>query len=58
MRKHISFSMAAAIMALAMVFSAKSSVVAAHVDVVRPKVGSYVAMSSSYLPIQVLEEAY
>jgi hypothetical protein len=58
MRKHISFSMAAAIMALAMIFSAKSSVVATHVDVVRPKVGSYVAMSNSYLPIQVLEEAY
>jgi hypothetical protein len=60
MRKHTSFAMAAAIMALAMIFWAKSSVVATHADVVRPSVGvsAYVVMSNSYLPIQVREEAY
>ena len=60
MRKHTSFAIAAAIMALAMIFWAKSSVVATHADVVRPKVGPspYVVMSNPYLPIQPLEEAY
>jgi hypothetical protein len=60
MRKHASFATAAAIMALAMIFWAKSSVVATHADVVRPKVGlsPYVVMSNPYLPIRVLEEVY
>jgi hypothetical protein len=60
MRKHISFAVAAAIIALAMIFLAKSSVVATNTDVVRPKVGlsPYVAMSNPYLPIQVMDEVY
>jgi hypothetical protein len=47
-------------MALAMIFWAKSSVVATNADVVRPKVGlsPYVVMSHPYLPIQVIEEVY
>jgi hypothetical protein len=60
MRKHTSFAMAAAMMALATIFWVKSSVVATHADVVRPRVGlsPYVVMSNPYLPIQVLEEVY
>jgi hypothetical protein len=60
MRKHISFAMAATIVVLAMISWAESSVVATNEDTVRPKVGlsPYVVMSNSYLPIQVLEEAY
>jgi hypothetical protein len=60
MRKHTSFAMAATIMALAMIFWAKSSVVATNADIVRPKVGlsPYVVMSNSYLPIQVIDEVY
>jgi hypothetical protein len=60
MRKHASFAVAATIMALAMIFWAKSSVVATNADVVRPKVGlsPYVVMSHPYLPIQVIEEVY
>jgi uncharacterized membrane protein (UPF0127 family) len=60
MRKHISFAMAATMMALAMIFWARSGVVANNTDVVRPKVGmsSYVVMSNSYLPIQVIDEVY
>jgi hypothetical protein len=60
MRKHISFTVAATILGLAMAFWAKSAVVATHADVVRPAVGlsPYVVMSTSYLPIQVLDETY
>ncbi len=60
MRKHASFAVAATIMALAMIFWAKSSVVATNADVVRPKVGPspYVVMTNSYLPIQVIDEVY
>jgi hypothetical protein len=60
MRKHTSFAMAAAIVVLAMISWAESSVVATNEDTARPKVGlsPYVVMSNSYLPIQVLEEAY
>jgi hypothetical protein len=60
MRKHTSFAMAATIMALAMIFWAKASVVATNADVVRPKVGlsPYAVMSNSYLPIQVIDEVY
>jgi hypothetical protein len=60
MRKHASFAVATAIVALAMIFWAKSSVVATHAEVARPKAGlsPYVVMTNSYLPIQLLEEAY
>jgi hypothetical protein len=60
MRKHTSFAIAAAIMVLAMIFWAKSSVVATNADAVRPKVGlsPYVLMSNPYLPIQVIEQVY
>ena len=60
MRKNASFAVAATIMGLAMILWAKSSVVATNAEIVRPKVGlsPYVVMSSSYLPIQVIEEVY
>jgi hypothetical protein len=60
MRKHISFTIAATIIGLAMIFWAKSVVVATNADAVRPAVGlsPYVVMSNSYLPIQVLDEVY
>jgi hypothetical protein len=60
MRKHTSFAMAAGMMALAMIFWAKSSVVATNADVARPKaaLSSYVVMSNPYLPIQVISEVY
>ena len=60
MRKHVSFAVAATIMALAMIFWAKSSVVATNADIVKPKVGlsPYVVMIHPYLPIQVIEEVY
>jgi len=60
MRKHAGFAVAATIMALAMIFWAKSSVVATNADIVRPKVGlsPYVVMTHPYLPIQVIEEVY
>ncbi|HEY2183438.1 MAG TPA: hypothetical protein VGH39_00475 [Xanthobacteraceae bacterium] len=60
MRKNISFAIAATMLGLAMIFWAKSSVVASHVEVVRPIAGSspYIVMPRSYLPIQVIEKAY
>jgi hypothetical protein len=60
MRKHISFTVAATILGLAMALWAKSAVVATHAEVVRPAVGltSYVVRSTSYLPIQQLDETY
>jgi hypothetical protein len=60
MRKHASFAIAATIMALAMIFWARSSVVATNADIIRPKVGlsPYVVMSNPYLPIQVIDEVY
>jgi hypothetical protein len=60
MRKHISFTIATVVIGLAMMLWAKSAVVATYADVVRPTVGltSYTVMSNSYLPIQVLDEAY
>jgi hypothetical protein len=60
MRKHVTFTIAATIIGLAMMFWAKSAVVAIHVDAVRPAVGlsPYAVMSNSYLPIQVLDEVY
>ena len=59
MRKHISFTIATAAIALAMMVWAKSAVVATHADAVRPAVGLTLhIMSNSYLPIQVLDETY
>jgi hypothetical protein len=59
MRKHISFTIATAVLAVAMIFWAKSAVVATHADPARPAVGitTYV-MPNSYLPIRVLDESY
>jgi hypothetical protein len=59
MRKNASFAIAATMMGLAMIFWAKSNVVATSADV-RPKVGlsSYVVTPSSYLPFQVIEPIY
>jgi hypothetical protein len=60
MRKNASFAVAAAIMALAMIFWAKSSVVATNAEIIRPKaaVSPYVVMTHPYLPIQTYEEVY
>ena len=60
MRKNAVFALAATIMALAMLFWAKSSVVATDAEIVRPKVGMspYVVMTHPYLPIQAREEVY
>jgi hypothetical protein len=59
MRKQIACATATALMALAMLFWAKSAVVAIHADAVRQAVGlAPNVMSNPYLPIQVLEEAY
>jgi hypothetical protein len=57
MRKNTSFAVAATMLGLAMIFWAKSSVVATSADIVRPKAGvsSYVVTPSSYLPIGVAE---
>ena len=56
MRKNTSFAIAATMLGLAMIFWAKSSIVAISADMVRPKVGmSDVAVSGSYLPFQVVE---
>jgi len=45
---------------LAMIFWAKSSVVATGADIVRPKIGlsTYAITSSSYLPFQAIEPIY
>jgi hypothetical protein len=60
MRKNAGFALAAAIMGLAMILWAKSSVVATNAEIVRPKIGvsPYVVMTHPYLPIQVIEEVY
>jgi hypothetical protein len=60
MRKNTTFAIAATMLGLAMIFWAKSAVVATHAEVIRSKVGSspYVVMSNSYLPIRELEQAY
>jgi hypothetical protein len=60
MRKHTSFGIAATAMALAMIFWAKSSVEATNTEVARPATGlsSYGVVSSPYLPIRAIEEAY
>jgi hypothetical protein len=56
MRKNTSFTVAAAIMGLAVIFWAKSSVVATSADT-RSTVGMsfYAAATTSYLPFQVVE---
>ena len=53
MRKNTSFAIAATMLGLAMLFWAKSSVVATSADIPRPKIGlaSYQVMPSAYLPI-------
>jgi hypothetical protein len=60
MRKNTSFAIAATMLGLAMIFWAKSSVVATSADIVRPKIGSstYVITQSPYLPFQVIEPIY
>ena len=60
MRKNASFAIAATIFGLAMIFWAKSSVVATSADVMRPKVGltTYSVAPSSYLPIHAVEPVW
>jgi hypothetical protein len=56
MRKNTGFAIAATMLGLALIFWAKSSVVATSADMVRPKlVTSVVAVPGSYLPFQVVE---
>jgi hypothetical protein len=52
MRKNTSFAIAAAIMGLALIFWAKSSVIATSADTARPGV---VVTAGSYLPTQMLD---
>jgi hypothetical protein len=54
MRKNTSFTVAAAIMGLAVIFWAKSSVVATSADT-RSMVGMSFYAITSYLPFQVVE---
>jgi hypothetical protein len=54
MRKYISFSIAATIAGLAMVFWAIASVVYSNADIVRRKVELSSSMSHPHLPAQVL----
>ena len=58
MRKHISFTIAATIVGLAMVFWAKASAVNTNADIVRPKVELSALASNPNLPFQVLAPAY
>jgi hypothetical protein len=60
MRKNTSFAIAATMLGLAVLFWAKSSVVATSADISRPKIGmaSYQVMPSAYLPIQVVEPTW
>jgi hypothetical protein len=59
MRKNISFAIAATMLGLAMIFFAKSSVVATSADMVRPNVGmSHAAMPASILPVRALEPTW
>jgi hypothetical protein len=59
MRKNTSFAIAATMLGLAMIFWAKSSVVATSADVVRPSVGmAYTAMPGSFLPVKALEPTW
>jgi hypothetical protein len=60
MRKNTGFAVAATMLALTMIFWAKSSVVATSADVIRPKVGltTYNVAPSSYLPIQSVQPVW
>ena len=59
MRKNTSFAIAAAMMGLAMVFWAKSSVDATSADMARPKLGMSAHVGApAYLPIQALDPVY
>jgi hypothetical protein len=59
MRKNISFAIAATMLGLAMIFFAKSSVVATSADMVRPNVGmSHTAMPGAFLPVRALEPTW
>jgi hypothetical protein len=59
MRKNTSFAIAATIMGLAMIFWAKSSVVATSADMARPKIGLSAHVGApAYLPIQAIEPIY
>jgi hypothetical protein len=54
MRKHISFSIAATIAGLAMVFWATFGVVYTKAEIARPKVGLSSSIAPPHLPVQVL----
>ena len=59
MRKNIGFAIAATIMGLAMVFSAKSSVDASSADIARSKTAMAAHVGApAYLPILALEPVY
>jgi hypothetical protein len=58
MRKYISFTIAATVVGLAMVFWVKASVVKTNAEVARPKLDLSSPMSNPYLPIQVLDPVY
>ena len=53
MRKNTSFAIAATMLGLAMIFWAKSSVVATSADMVRPNAG--MSMPGLFLPVKALE---
>jgi hypothetical protein len=55
MRKNTSFAIAATMLGLAMIFWAKSSVVATSADIARPKMA---VASGSYLPIQAIQPVW
>ena len=57
MCKNISFTAAAAMLALVMIFAAKSSVVASTGGHIHPVV-ELSPLASAYLPIYTLDEAY
>jgi hypothetical protein len=59
MRKNIGFAIAATIIGLAMVFSAKSSVDASNADIARSKLAVTAHVGApAYLPILALEPVY
>ncbi len=58
MRKHISFTIAATIVGLAMVFWAIASVADTNADVARPRLDLSSPMSNPYLLVQVLDPVY
>ena len=58
MRKNTSFAVAAATMGLAMLFSAKSSIVASSADIRQTAGMSPSLVSASYLPFRAMEPVY